>query len=1593
MRQKKGDFFQLRNQRMLMKKLMLPILLFFALVGTVQGQTLKAWERAGDKALIKEDYYSAYRYFEIAIEYDSSKIDNWYKLAEAARQFDAYNKAAEAYQYVIDSERRGSYPLAAYWHAVTRQKLGQYTAAKALYESFLDAVHKNIDEKYKESAIKGIEDCEWALEQITGANDTLRILNLGEHINTPYSEFGPFLLADTFYYSSFQFVYQKDSVVPPRTHIKILQSVDNEKGKILPGGFNLNDRHVAHSAFNTDYSSFYYTICDYIGGSKDIRCTLYSRYRLADGSWTEPQKLSINQDGFTHTQPNVGMDTESGKEYLYFTSDRPGGNGQLDLWRSEIDSVGQLTEPENLIDLNTPGNDVTPFFHTLTQTLYFSSDGYQTLGGYDIYQAKKKRNSWEMPNNMGIPINSSYNDLYYSLFSYGSQVYLSSNRPDSSAIFWDEDREACCNDIYGYQQPPMLDFLATTFNLVDSTTLAGATLKIYEITPDGNKLIDSLTNRLGNDFTYPLLPSKKYYLEAEREGFALAFDSVDLSPNLPELSPKIERKFYLEPKLFLEALTFRQVDSVALTGSSVALYEWLDGKEQLVDSLTNLANNDFLFPLEPGKKYIIKGTHENFFPVSDTLDLSLPDAPLYGKIQRKLYFESPEPLLLEVLTFNGQDSSAMAGAWVYLYEIVDGEEKLIDSLFNAGSNDFLFPLEPGKDYLVRGMVEGFDFAEKRVDLKQPGSPQAGKIQRKLYFETGDPELYGRPYEPLYLEVLTYRKLDSLALTESTVALYELVDGEHRLIDSLTNYQNNDFLFPLEPGKQYVVQGMRDGFIPVEEPVDLTQPGLPQSGNIQKKLYLDRPGPFQLEALTFRRLDSLALTGGTVALYEIQDGKEVLLDSLFKEGDNDFLFPLERNKLYVIKGMREGFYPVTDTVDTRLPEYAQVDKVEKELFLAPPLRVEALTFRQMDSLALNGGTVAIFDVTEGEEVLLDSLVNPVGNDFTFELDPNRQYVIKALRDGFFPTVDSLHIGTPKPDEPTIIRKDLFLTPPVRIEALTFREMDSLALPGSQLYVYEVSGIEERLVDSLTNPSGNRFVLEKLDPRKQYVIKAWREGFYPTVDTLNMQPGRDIEKMLYLSPPQLKALTYNREDLLALPGSSIAIYDITGGEERLVDSLVNKGDNDFVLDLDPGRNYILRAYHADFHPLVDTLRLPPAKLNAAPFLDRELKLIPKVVLDVETFRQNDSLALFGSTVYLYDVTGETPILLDSLTADQEENDFFFILQPDKKYIIGALKDGYYPVSDTLDLTRPGMPNIGPLKRDLYLGRPSLDASLEVLTFDEETKEPLSGVLLKLLRITENGVDTIDKQINEITNDFLFEISANGGEFIIIGEKEGYETSMDTLSVSPEDLELGGGKKTYNVYLNRVSMDNMLPLALYFDNDRPDRRTWRTTTNTDYLPTNEAYYARKDDFIQGFTEDLSETEKYLTVRRFDIFFEREVKEARNELLKFTRQIHDHLKDGRTVKMRLKGFCSPRGASRYNQMLSSRRIDCVKNHFKRYEGGVLMQYIRSGQLAFLEESYGESQADASKISDKFDDLKNSVYSLLASAERRVQIDEVIIE
>lgn len=119
-------------------------------------------------------------------------------------------------------------------------------------------------------------------------------------------------------------------------------------------------------------------------------------------------------------------------------------------------------------------------------------------------------------------------------------------------------------------------------------------------------------------------------------------------------------------------------------------------------------------------------------------------------------------------------------------------------------------------------------------------------------------------------------------------------------------------------------------------------------------------------------------------------------------------------------------------------------------------------------------------------------------------------------------------------------------------------------------------------------------------------------------------------------------------------------------------------------------------------------------------------------------------------------------------------------------------------------------------------------------------------------------------------------------------------------------------------------------------------------------------------------------------------EVKNARYDLEDFTRELTVLLENGGSYTINLKGYASPLASEQYNDILSKRRIDCVRNYFEGYDNGKLIEYLNNGRLIIRESAFGERTANKKIISDKANEKKESVYSVVASIERRVEIVEV---
>ncbi len=423
-------------------------LLFFVLfLGFVQlsAQSARAYEKAGDKAFAQKDFYSAFVHFRDAMKRSPENVGLWYKYAEVTRQFNAYEEAEKYYSKVATSKESAAYRLCRFWLGQVKKNLGKYQEAYENFELFLSASAET--DYYAEWANQELNSCKWAMADPTGPSDKLiQVEHLDKKINTPYSEFGAVQLGATTYYSSFRFDFPGDKNDPERKLSKLLTSEGLAKGKVMGRDFNDEKKLTAHAAFNIAGTRIYYTLCEYVNSS-DIRCEIVYRDKDKRGRWEKtPVKLPeiINRKGFTTTQPSLGFDSLSQKEVLYFVSDRPGGKGKLDIWYCEMEK-DKFLEPKNLEWCNTAENDISPYFHIASQKLFFSSDGRGGLGGYDVFEVEKGE-TWSEVRNIGKRVNSSYNDIYYSLDDNANAGFVSSNRLGS--FYLDANNKTCCNDIY-----------------------------------------------------------------------------------------------------------------------------------------------------------------------------------------------------------------------------------------------------------------------------------------------------------------------------------------------------------------------------------------------------------------------------------------------------------------------------------------------------------------------------------------------------------------------------------------------------------------------------------------------------------------------------------------------------------------------------------------------------------------------------------------------------------------------------------------------------------------------------------------------------------------------------------------------------------------------------------------------------------------------------------------------------------------------------------------------------------------------------------------------------------------------------------------
>lgn len=427
--------------------------LLFCLAQETYAQTLKSLEKAGDKAYAGKDYYTALVYFADALTIEPDNPAICFKYAEVARQFNAYERASEYYQKAIKTSGPARFPTALFWLASVEKSLGRYEEARGYFQDFINLNSTEKPDALLARARKELKACREAARLSAQHDPLIQVSQLGREVNTVYSEFSPILRNDTLYYASFRFEMEDDKHRPKRRISRMMWATGGERGRTMGSQVNPENRLAGNATFSPDGRRLYYTICAYVGAA-GIQCQIYFREKDKRNRWSKeavPLPMSINTPGISATHPAIGVDSLSGKTLLFFSSARPDGRGGADIWMTRVEGE-TFSEPINLEILNTSGEEMSPFFHSTTQTLYFASDGLPGLGGIDVFKSAWDGESFSEPELLPAPVNTSYNDLYYTLDESGRRGFLSSNRPGS--FFLDPENKACCNDIYAVDIQP-----------------------------------------------------------------------------------------------------------------------------------------------------------------------------------------------------------------------------------------------------------------------------------------------------------------------------------------------------------------------------------------------------------------------------------------------------------------------------------------------------------------------------------------------------------------------------------------------------------------------------------------------------------------------------------------------------------------------------------------------------------------------------------------------------------------------------------------------------------------------------------------------------------------------------------------------------------------------------------------------------------------------------------------------------------------------------------------------------------------------------------------------------------------------------------
>ncbi len=389
-------------------------------------------------------------------------------------------------------------------------------------------------------------------KELTAHPLNIKVENLGQGINTEFTEHTPVFTADEseLFFTSRRPLWPNsqemyDGEYDENIYV-VKRNADGTWGEPEPvPNINTPD-HEATISLSYDGTKLF------IYKSEDNGSIYYSEFR--DGEWQPPVKLGKNiNTKYRETHASLSVDGKT----LYFTSDRPGGYGGLDIYRSRLQPDGTWGPAENLGPaINTPEDEEGPYIHPDNKTLYFSSKGHNTMGGYDIFKDTINQfGTWGKPVNLGYPINSEDDDVFYFPTADGKRAYFASKKGEGfgrSDIYMMYIPEARGTDVVVYRaklavcegELPPADILVTDYTIGQS----------YPVTPKNDKFIFIGTrgHKIGIEVSVNMETVYKDEFTVPKDApNILMYKTIRLDPDVPceKFAAANENEGFVDPKL------------------------------------------------------------------------------------------------------------------------------------------------------------------------------------------------------------------------------------------------------------------------------------------------------------------------------------------------------------------------------------------------------------------------------------------------------------------------------------------------------------------------------------------------------------------------------------------------------------------------------------------------------------------------------------------------------------------------------------------------------------------------------------------------------------------------------------------------------------------------------------------------------------------------------------------------------------------------------------------------------------------------------------------------------------------------------------